>query len=102
MNNFTSFNNQNMHNYTYVAFASKSNNVFFLKPAVYGDEKSENNSNSITLARVERLIKNSKTNDLSDILGRYSPKRETVEEFSRKANEFIETCSMDRKHCSFK
>jgi len=59
---------------------------------------------SISKGKVMDLIQRSQTNDLSDMSGVFSPTREDLsnDDIIRKANEFIDTCSMNNRHCSFR
>ena len=52
--------------------------------------------------KVRSLIQLSRTNDLSDVAGRYAPNVDILskENSSRTAEDFIDTCSMNGKHCS--
>jgi len=54
--------------------------------------------------KVENMILMSRTDDLSDIAGVFSPSSSMLKKgnFTRPASEFIDTCSMNGKHCSHK
>ncbi|XP_050712337.1 amiloride-sensitive sodium channel subunit alpha-like isoform X2 [Eriocheir sinensis] len=50
--------------------------------------------------QVSGIFEASRTLDFSDLLGLYSPSKEDIRRFSPEANNFIKTCSYDRRPCS--
>ncbi|XP_018021891.1 uncharacterized protein LOC108678063, partial [Hyalella azteca] len=57
---------------------------------------------NMTDKRVKALVSRSRTNDLSDLRGRFAPDRDVVEKTARKREDFIQVCSIDNVHCNYK
>ncbi|KAF2361812.1 Epithelial sodium channel [Trinorchestia longiramus] len=68
------------------------------KKDLYAEDETKN----ITKVVVEQIIKNSRTNDLSDVVSRYAPTKQQLEEYMRPSHQFIQLCSIDQTHCSYK
>ncbi|XP_069171445.1 uncharacterized protein [Procambarus clarkii] len=57
-------------------------------------------TSGITQEGVIKILQNSRTPDLSDVIDTFSPDSETIERYKTPADKFIITCSHDRKSCS--
>ena len=64
--------------------------------------KNESRNGYTRYFRHRQVIEDSITTDASDTVGRLTPKFDKEPRFTVDADQFILTCSFDRRHCSFK
>ncbi|KAF2361811.1 Epithelial sodium channel [Trinorchestia longiramus] len=62
----------------------------------------EERATAVDTGQLEELVLESRTSDLSDLLGAIVPDEQVLADSARPADQVIKTCSFDKRHCNYK